>query len=89
LLFFCYGGVLLVILTILLWEWSGAATLGAAFLVFAAPLALLPVTVDLWRRRDSSPGHRIAILACIGYYLLLAAAIGGVAVIKSLSTNFR
>lgn len=88
-LFFCYGGTLLVLLTILFWEWSGAATLGAAFLVFVAPIGLLPVMGDLWRRRESSRAHLIAFRACVGYYLLLAAAIGGLAVASRLSLNSR
>jgi hypothetical protein len=89
LLFSCYGGVLLIILTLLLWEWSGAATLGAAFLVFVAPIILLPVTANLWRRRDSSPAQRIAFRACIGYYLLLIASIGIIVAFKHLLDSSR
>ncbi len=46
-LFFCWGGVLVVALTALFWHWSGMASLGMFFLLFASPLFFLPVTIAL------------------------------------------
>ena len=77
-LFFVYGGWLLVVLTSLLWEWSGMASLGALFLLFIAPLTLIPISVHLWRTRKSSFIHMKAFQAAIGYYPLLVLSVSTV-----------
>lgn len=82
LLFVCYGGVLLVVLTIWFWEWSGMASLGFTFLMLGAPVLLLPVSISLWKARASFV-HRMAFRACIAYYLLIAALVCGISVMQS------
>ena len=77
-LFTLYGGWLLVLLTSLLWEWSGMASLGAIFLLFIAPFALAPIALHLWRSRNSSLIHLRAFQAAIGYYPLLFLSVGAV-----------
>lgn len=72
LLFVCYGGVLLVLLTHLFWQWSGMASLGFFFLILAAPVLLFPVLLSLWKQKNHSFAHRVAFRACAGYYVLLA-----------------
>jgi type IV secretory pathway VirB3-like protein len=54
-LFFCWGGVLVVLLTELLWAWSGMASLGMLFLAFVAGPACLFLTLWLFRQRRFSP----------------------------------
>jgi hypothetical protein len=69
-LFVTYGGLLLVILTVAFWEWSGLASLGMAFLVLCAPVLL---GVQAWRLRPRagvSSYHRLAWLLSRGYVLL-------------------
>lgn len=82
LLFVCYGGVLLVILTSLFWKWSGMASVGCFFLMLGAPVLLLPVSISLWKSR-SSFAHRMAFRACMTYYLFLLALVGVVPFIQS------
>ena len=53
-LFVCWGGALLVVLTGLLWSWSGMASLGMFFLVLAAGPAFLLLTLWLLRHRRLS-----------------------------------
>lgn len=71
LLFVCYGGVVLVLLTSLFWQWSGMASLGVFFLLLAAPVLLFPVLLSLWKQKNQSSAHRAAFRACAGYYILL------------------
>jgi len=56
-LFATYGGWLLVVLTLLFWYWSGAATLGLAYLMFIAPVVMLALTVQLYKQRNLSSFH--------------------------------
>ncbi len=85
LLFVCYGGVLLGLLTSLFWYWSGMASVGVFFLMLAAPVLLFPVLLSLWQQKSPSPAHRVAFRACVGYYVLLAMVLCSVPLIRSLS----
>jgi hypothetical protein len=71
-LFFCHGGLLLVILTILFGEWSGMASLGGFFLILVAPILLLPGTLHLWKKRFQDTPHQWAYRASLGYYVTIA-----------------
>jgi hypothetical protein len=82
LLFVCYGGLLLVVLTVSFWEWSGMASAGFFFLLLGAPVLLLPVSISLSKARTSY-AHRMAFRACIAYYLLIAALVCGISVMQS------
>lgn len=72
-LFFSYGGWLLILLTGLLWFWSGIASLGMFYLVGAAPLVLVAVAVRTWPERSRSPYHRAIFWTAVAYPLLVAA----------------
>ena len=87
LLFVCYGGVLLVLLTSLFWYWSGMASVGVFFLMLAAPVLLFPVLLSLWKQKSPSSAHRVAFRACVGYYVLLAMVLCSVPLIRSLSSS--
>ncbi len=83
LLFVCYGGALLVILTSLFWHWSGMASVGTFFLAILAPVLLFPVSLSLWKQRQRSLAHGLAWRACLGYYALLAALLFSTLLIRA------
>jgi hypothetical protein len=56
-IFATYGGLLMVVLTVLFWRWSGMASLGVFYLVLAAPIAMTVLAVMLFRQRRLSPYH--------------------------------
>ncbi len=85
LLFACYGGLLLVLLTSLFWEWSGMASLGTLFLLFIAPLLLVFVIRNLRRLPAHSPAQRLAYRASIGYFVLLAGTVCAIPLIYSVT----
>ena len=90
LLFVCYGGVLLVLLTNLFWYWSGMASLGILFLISVAPVLLFPVLLSLWKQKNHSVLNRVAFRACAGYYVLLAVLLCSVPLIRgSLTSSAR
>jgi len=70
-LFVCYGGWLLVILTGLFWFWSGMASLGFFFLLAIAPLFLLGCSYRLFLHRKISKYHLIALYASILYIAIM------------------
>ncbi len=78
LIFFCWGGLLMVILTSLFWQWSGMASLGCAFLLFIAPFLMGGVGIHLARLPQPAAAQRLAMRACFAYFaalvLLLALA---------------
>lgn len=66
LVFFNYGGWLLVLLTALFWHWSGMATAGIMYLLLVAPWLMAGVAVQTFPRRAFSAYHRAAFwAACI------------------------
>lgn len=69
-LFATYGGALLVVLTQLFWRWSGAASLGGAYLLLVAPLLLLVLGWALWRRRALAGYDNAPYVLCFAYPLL-------------------
>jgi hypothetical protein len=74
-LFFTYGGWLLVLLTVSLWYWSGLALLGLIYLMVVAPIVLIGLAVYLRPRRTKSPFHRAAFAASAGYVIIPAAVL--------------
>ena len=87
LLFVCYGGALLVVLTSLFWHWSGMASVGVFFLILAAPILLFPVLLSLWKQKSHSFAHRMAFRACAGYYILIAVLLCSAPLIRGLVTS--
>lgn len=80
-LFGAYGGWLVVVLTGVFWEWSGAASLGVASLVLVAPLVMAWQARTILRERRLSGYDRVAIVLmalyvplCLVTYLLAIAA---------------
>lgn len=66
LVFFNYGGWLLVLLTALFWRWSGVATAGIMYLLVIAPWLMAGVAVQTFPRRALSSYHVVAFwAACI------------------------
>jgi hypothetical protein len=80
-LFFNYGGLMMVLLTVLFWEWSGMASIGFFYLVLVAPITMLGVAIAVYYRRSLSWYHRVAFVLSIIYCcltaLLMAFWIGG------------
>jgi hypothetical protein len=80
-IFVAYGGWLLVLLTGLFWYWSGAATLGLAYLVLLAPALMIWVAVRTQAERDRSSFHRLTFQAAAVYppAVLVVVVLGTVA----------
>ena len=74
-LFFVWGGTLLITLTSLFWYWSGMASLGTFFLLFASPFFMIPVLIGLWRMRAQFRPARLATAAGLLYYLVVVMAL--------------
>jgi hypothetical protein len=64
------------LLTALFWKWSGMASLGAVFLLFCAPIALIPITVHLYKTRKASIIHKRTFQAAIAYFPLIVLSFG-------------
>ena len=70
LLFATFGGWVLVFLTGLFWRWSGMATIGVCYLIFAAPVITALLAWNL-RHRRISIYHRSAFFVSLGYTTLV------------------
>ena len=57
-----YGGLLLIVLTALFWEWSGMASLGFFACVFLGPVILLFQAWWLRKRMRESRFHVVAVV---------------------------
>ena len=57
LIFFTYGGLLLILYTALFWVWSGMASLGCFYLVFGAPIVMVALLFRLNEKKTLSPYH--------------------------------
>jgi hypothetical protein len=75
-LFATYGGWLMVLLTALFWEWSGAASLGVFYLVLVAPFVTAGVTFSLRGSYALSVFHRVAYIASMAYSGLMVVTLG-------------
>src|SRR5262245_53062039 len=81
-LFFTYGGLLTVVLTSVLWFWSGLASLGVAYLLLLAPPLLIFLTVVLFRKRSLSRYHYWTFIASAVYVGLIGTFWCGVWYVK-------
>lgn len=70
LIFATYGGLLLVLLTSMFWQWSGAASLGVLYLIFGAPFVMGGIAYTKWKSRNISEFHNIAYLSAIAYFIM-------------------
>jgi hypothetical protein len=78
-LFATFGGLLMVCLTALFWQWSGLASLSVFYLVIVAPFLTAGIALGLWKRRSLSTFHRAAFVASMAYCCLAAPALGWLA----------
>ena len=74
-LFFNYGGLLLVILTDIFWYWSGLASLGVLYLIAVAPVILAGTTAGLYLKRNVSGFHKLAFAGSVAYVILSLVAL--------------
>jgi uncharacterized membrane protein SirB2 len=71
--FLTYGGLLLVVLTQLLWEWSGMASLGTFYLILGAPAVMGVIAFRHRRTKTVSKYHRWTYLSGLFYFALAPA----------------
>jgi hypothetical protein len=71
--FFVYGGCLMVALTLACWTWSGMASIGLAFLIFAAPIMMIFQAILMRKDFKKSKTHRWIFRLSIGYPFLVGA----------------
>jgi hypothetical protein len=72
-LVFCWAGIVFVGFTALSGHWFGLASIVMFFLLLISPLIFIPVTLILWRIAREVRVARVALYACFGYYLVIAA----------------
>lgn len=77
-LFFTYGTFTLIVLTLCFWYWSGAASLGAAYLMLLAPILMFLLVIILFPKRKLSRYHYSAFIASAGYVVLIGFIWAGV-----------
>ncbi len=51
-LFGCFGGLLLLLLTTLFWKWSGMASIGSILLFTIAPIFMFGIGYDSYKKKD-------------------------------------
>ncbi len=76
--FATYGGLLLVVLTALFWQWSGMASLGLFYLILGAPIAMgfiaysqkLKKTISKFHNWTYNSGLLYFIIAPVTFFIL-------------------
>lgn len=68
--FATYGGLLIVILTSLFWEWSGLASLGTFYLIIGGPIAMGLIAYLNYKRRKESKYHKWTFLSGLLYFIV-------------------
>ena len=69
-IFATYGGLLLVVLTTLLWKWSGMASLGSFYLILVAPIAMGIIAYRHRKTKKDSKYHKWTYLSGILYFII-------------------
>ncbi len=69
-IFATYGGLLLVALTTLFWKWSGLASLGTAYLIFGAPIAMGIIAFTQRKTKKDSKYHYWTFLMGLSYFAI-------------------
>jgi hypothetical protein len=85
LLFFSYGGWLMVLLTKLFWFWSGMASLDLACLVLLAPIIMLILAFLMFRQRKLSVYHLSTFAGSLAYFVMLGLLWLGTLIFKSIN----
>ncbi|MDQ3072732.1 MAG: hypothetical protein M3Q97_05670 [Bacteroidota bacterium] len=73
-LFATYGGLLLVALTTLFWQWSGMASLGTFYLIFGAPVAMGLISYRHRQSKNNSKYHNRAFVLGLLYFVIAPVA---------------
>jgi hypothetical protein len=69
-IFATYGGLLLVVLTALFWQWSGMASLGLLYLILGAPIAMGFIAYIQRDQKIISRFHNWAYNAGLLYFII-------------------
>ena len=83
LIFSTYGGLLLVALTTLFWEWSGMASLGAVFLVLGGPILMGIISYRNFKLRYESKYRKWTFLTGLFYFIIMPLVLGGLIFFES------
>ena len=75
-IFSTYGGLLLVLLTTLFWQWSGMASLGTFYLIFAAPIVMGIIAYRHRQTKLISKYHYWTYLSGLLYFAIAFVTIG-------------
>lgn len=67
-IFATYGGLLLVTLTAIFWQWSGMASLGTFYLIIGAPIAMGIISYRHRKYRMTSKYHKWTYWLGVLYY---------------------
>lgn len=70
-IFWIYGTLLVVFLSVLFWGWSGVTLLGMIFLVFAAPLLMAWISIRVRKKKGISKYHLFVLKAAVLYFVVL------------------
>jgi len=82
LIFATYGGLLLVMLTAIFWEWSGMASLGTFYLIIGGPIVMGTIAYRNFKNKGISKYHMLTYRAGISYFLITPLAFGVFMIIK-------
>lgn len=74
-IFATYGSLLVLILTVMINEWSGAASLSAFYLLIGAPIAMLIIAHSQYINRRISKYHLWALRLAISYFIIFPVAL--------------
>jgi hypothetical protein len=69
-IFGTYGGLLIVALTTIFWEWSGMASLGAFYLILIAPVVMGLIAYNNNQRKKISKYHSWTYLSSLLYFAI-------------------
>tara|TARA_A100000171_G_C2129653_1_gene145842 strand:+ start:594 stop:980 length:387 start_codon:yes stop_codon:yes gene_type:complete len=70
LIFLTYGTLLIMVLTVLLWKWSGMTSLSSAYLLIGAPIIMGIIAYKNYKNRHLSKYHKWVYRSGISYFLI-------------------
>ncbi len=69
-IFATYGGLLLVTLTTLFWQWSGMASLGTFYLILGATIAMGLIAYKQRKTKQNSKYHSWTYYSGLSYFII-------------------
>jgi hypothetical protein len=69
-IFATYGGLLLIVLTTLFWQWSGMASLGTFYIILGAPIAMSIIAYKYRHLKTISKYHNWIYLSGLLYFVI-------------------